>query len=155
MVNCGQGPWERCSARQSLAPSTAPKGRPQGTAQPKAELGAPSFPVLIVPVNWQLMLCIQSSTTAQLGGVCQSLAQLQDKPQLCPLPPVLAHPYTVARSTIWEPERPIPLAQPPGACFLPFQTRSPSSSSLGLLCLAALFLAAAPLNLNISSANLN
>lgn len=91
MVNCGQGPWERCSARQSLVPSTAPKGRPQGTAQPKAELGAPSFPVLIVPVNWQLMLCIQSSTTAQLGGVRQSLAQLQDKPQLCPLPPVLAH----------------------------------------------------------------
>lgn len=83
MVNCGQGPWERCSARQSLAPSTAPKGRPQGTAQPKAELGAPSFPVLIVPVNWQLMLCTQSSATAQLGGVRQSLARLQDKPWLC------------------------------------------------------------------------
>lgn len=66
MVNCGQGPWERRLAGQSLAPSTAPQGRPQGTAQPKAELGAPSFPVLIVPVNWQLMLCIQSSTTAQL-----------------------------------------------------------------------------------------
>lgn len=91
MVNCGQGPWERCSARQSLAPSTAPKGRPQGTAQPETELGAPSFPVLIVPVNWQLMLCTQSSATAQLGGVRQSLPWLQGKPQLCPLPPVLAH----------------------------------------------------------------
>lgn len=155
MVNCEQGPWERRSTGQSLAPSTAPKARPRGTAQPETELGAPPLPVLIVPVNWQLMLCTQSSATAQLGDVRHSLPQLQDKPQLCPLPPVLAHPYTAARSTIWEPERPIPLAQSPGACFLPFQTRSPSSSSLGLLCLAALFLTAAPLNLNISSANLN
>lgn len=87
MVNCGQGPWERRSTGQSLAPSTAPKARPRGTAQPETELGAPPLPVLIVPVNWQLMLCTQSSATAQLGGARQSLAagQALALSVLCPL----------------------------------------------------------------------
>lgn len=155
MRTAGRDPGNAAPPGRASRPAQLLKPGPRAQHNPK--LGAPALLVLMVPANWQLMLCTQSSATAQLGGARQSLGRLRDKPWLCPssAPCAHSHPDAAARSAIWEPKRPTALGRSPGACFLPFHTGSHTSSSLGLLGLVALFLVAAPLNLNISPANLN